>query len=116
MLVINSVYAIKKEADMIFGLFKKKPSGAGKKAEKPEGELVGEITHYFSRCKVGIVKLVKPLAVGDRVRVIGHTTDFKQKITSLQIDNKAIESAAKGKEAGFVVKNKVRSGDKVYRL
>jgi hypothetical protein len=116
MLVIVSVYAIKKEADMIFGLFKKKAPCAAKKAEKPEGELVGEITHYFSRCKAGIVKLVKPLAVGDRVRVIGHTTDFRQKIMSLQIDNKAIESASKGKEAGFAVKKKVRSGDKVYRL
>jgi hypothetical protein len=107
---------VKKEADMIFGLFKKKAPGTAKKVEEPKGELIGEISHYFGHCKAGVIKLSAPIVPGDTIHIKGHTTDFKQKISSLQIDNKPVESAAEGQEAGFLAKKRVRSGDKVYKV
>ena len=101
---------------MIFGLFKKKTVKTVNKAEEPEGELIGEITHYFGHCKAGVIKLKAPISSGDTIHIKGHTTDFKQKIASLQMDNKPIESATKDQEAGFLAKKRVRSGDKVYRI
>jgi translation elongation factor EF-Tu-like GTPase len=101
---------------MIFGLFKKKPAGTVKRQEEPKGEFIGEITHYFGHCKAGVIKLKAPLASGDTIYIKGHTTDFKQKVNSLQMDNKPIDSAVKGQEAGFLAKKRVRSGDKVYKI
>jgi hypothetical protein len=101
---------------MLFNFFKKRPSKANAKAKQPEGELVGEITHYFTHCKAGVIKLKKPITAGETIYIKGHTTDFKQKLVSLQIDNKPVEDAAKGKEVGFSAKKRVRSGDKVYRV
>jgi hypothetical protein len=101
---------------MIFNLFKKKQARPKAKDQMPAGELIGEITHYFSRAKAGVVKLKKPLAVNDTVYIKGHTTDLKQKISSLQIDNKPVDKAVKGKDVGFAAKKRLRSGDKVYKL
>jgi hypothetical protein len=102
---------------MILGLFKKKPVlKARHKDENLAGELIGEITHYFSHCKAGVIKLKKPLALGDTIYIKGHTTNYKQKIVSLQVDNKPVEELSKGKEAGFLAKKRVRKGDKVYKI
>lgn len=101
---------------MLFGLFKKKAAKATSKVEEPKGEFIGEISHYFGHCKAGVIKLEASISSGDTIRIIGHTTDFKQKIASLQMDNKPIDSATKGQEAGFLAKKRVRSGDKVYKV
>lgn len=103
---------------MIFGFFKKRPPKAAKeKAQKAETveEVIGKVTHYFSHCKAAVMKLESPLNVGDEVHIKGHTTDFKQKITSMQIDGKPITSGKKGEEIGLLVKSKVRSTDTVYK-
>jgi hypothetical protein len=100
---------------MVFGIFKKK-STKRPKNEKPQGEQIGKITHYFPHCKAGVIKLKKPLSVGDTIRIKGHTTDFKQKITSLQIDGKSVGKAKRSDEAGFLSKKRVRGNDDVYKL
>jgi hypothetical protein len=99
---------------MIFGLFKKKPSAA--KQEKVEGEVAGKVTHYFPHVKACVIKLEAPLKAGDQVRIKGHTTDFKEKVTSMQIMGKPVESAQKGEEIGLEVKKRVRAHDTVYRI
>jgi len=53
--------------------------------------------------------------VGDTLHVKGHTTDFKQKVSSMQINHVPIKTAKKGDEIGLRVKRKVRGGDSVYR-
>jgi len=104
---------------MLFGLFKKKPPKSaqqGAKKAEVEQELVGDVIHYFGHCKAAVMKLVKPLSKGDVIHIKGHTTDFTQKITSMQVDGKPIDSAGKGQEIGLQVKSRVRSTDKVYRV
>jgi len=101
---------------MLFGLFKKRAAKATSKVEEPKGEFIGEISHYFGHCKAGVIKLEASISSGDTIRIKGHTTDFKQKIASLQMDNKPIDNATKGQEAGFLAKKRVRSGDKVYKV
>ena len=96
---------------MIFSFFKRKP----KQESKPQGELIGKITHYFPHSKAGVIKLEGSLVVGDTIQVKGHTTDFKQKISSMQIDGKDVTSAAKGDEVGFLTKKRVRGHDTVYK-
>jgi hypothetical protein len=82
------------------------------KQEKP----IGKITHYFSKLSVAVIKLSKPLAKGDTIRVIGGENDFEQKIKSMEIDGKKIEKAKAKDDFGLKVDKKVREGYKVYKV
>ena len=86
-----------------------------KKAAKPEGNLIGSIIHYFPHVQAAVIKLKKPLANGDTVKIKGHTTDLTQIVSSMQIDRVDISSGKKGDEIGLLVSSRVRQGDKVYK-
>lgn len=78
------------------------------------GKEIGKITHYFDQIGVAVVELAKGLGVGEVIRVKGTTTDFKQKVDSMQIEHKEVEKAKKGDAIGLKVKDRVRPHDKVY--
>ena len=94
---------------------KRKPT-LKKKAAKIEGILVGSVTHYFPHVQAAVIKLKKPLANGDTVKIKGHTTDLTQITTSMQINRVEIQAAKKGDEIGLQVASRVRQGDKVYKV
>ena len=77
---------------------------------------VGEVSHYFPRIQVAVVKLAASLSAGDEVRFKGHTTNFTQKIMSIQIDHVSLEAAKAGDEIGVQVESRVRIGDSVTRV
>ena len=58
-----------------------------------------------------VVKLKRPLSVGDTVIVKGKTTEFEQKVDSMQIDHVVISNAKKGDEIGLQVDDRVREHD-----
>lgn len=98
-------------------VLKKKPvkkAGVKKVAKKKENVL-GIITHYFPHVQAAVIKLKGPLNVGESIKVKGHTTDFTQAVTSMQIDRVAITSAKKGDEIGLLVNSRVRQHDLVYK-
>lgn len=74
---------------------------------------IGKITHFYSHLGVGIIALTAPLKVGDSIHVKGHTTDFTQKVASLQLNHQDINAGKKGDEAGVKLDQKVRHGDTV---
>ena len=94
---------------------KKKPVLKKKPAVKKEGNIIGLITHYFPHVQAAVIKLKGPLSMGETVKVKGHTTDFTQTISSMQIDKVDITSAKKGDEIGLKVISRARQGDKVYK-
>ncbi len=79
-------------------------------------ELIGQVTHYFPHVKAAVLTLEKPICCGDQVYIKGHTTDFKQKIESMQIDHVVVTEAKVKDEIGLLVQQRVRIGDKVYKL
>ena len=80
-------------------------------------EEVGEVTHYFPKVTAAVVKLTKgSLSVGDTIIIKGHTTEFKEKVNSIQLEHVVIATASKGQEIGLKVKAKVRERDVVYKL
>jgi hypothetical protein len=79
-------------------------------------ELVGEISHWFGNIRVAGIKLSAPLAVGDRVHIVGHTTDFEQEIGSMQLDNQDVAEAQPGAEIGVKLVSRARPGDSVYKV
>ncbi len=85
--------------------------------EKLEGKLVGKVTHYFSDISVAVVALLLPLSQGDEIRIIGgDSTDFNQKVDSMQVDHKVVQKAKKGDSVGLKVSEKVREGYQVYKV
>lgn len=80
-----------------------------------ESKLIGEITHYFNKIEVAIIKLSKPLNVGDAIRIVGGNIDFTQAVDSMEIEHKKVESAKAGDVIGMKVKEKAREGYKVYK-
>ena len=95
-------------------MFKKSPS-AGKNRVKPASKPIGEVTHFYGGLGVAIVKFKETVRVGDEVRFFGATTDFSERIKSMQYDHKDITEAKKGQEVGIKVEGKVREGDEAYR-
>ena len=80
-------------------------------------QLVGTVTHYFGKAQVAGIKITEGgLQVGDTIHVLGHTSDFTQKIESMQIDRAPVESAKVGDEIGVQVADHVREHDEVYRV
>ena len=79
-----------------------------------ERKPIGEIVHYFGNIGVAVVKFNQKVKAGVKVCFKGATTDFEQKLDSMQFDHKEVEEAVKGKEIGIKVDDKVRVGDKVY--
>ena len=79
-------------------------------------EQIGQITHYFPHVNACVIKLSKVLSSGEEIYIKGHTTDFKQKIESMQIDHVSVQSAKAGDEIGILVAQRVRAGDAVYKV
>lgn len=90
-----------------------KALGLSKKTPRTD-KSVGEVTHYYGKAEVAIVKFNQDMPVGKNVTFQGETTDFSQDIVSMEFDHKSIQVAPKGKEVGIKVKDKVREGDFVY--
>lgn len=77
---------------------------------------IGTITHYFGHVSVGIIALKDTLKVGDKVRIKGHTTDFGQDVSSMQIEHAVVSEAKPGDNVGIKVSQKVHQNDKVYKV
>ncbi|MBI5210992.1 MAG: translation elongation factor-like protein [Elusimicrobia bacterium] len=77
---------------------------------------LGKVMNYFSHLGVVTLRLEAPLAVGDMVRIKGHTTDLTQKVDSLQVAHENVQNAATGEGVGLRVADKVRAGDAVYKV
>jgi len=77
---------------------------------------VGTITHYYDKIGVAIVELSDRLKVGDTIAIEGKTTNFTQKVENIQIEHINVEEAGNGDSIGLKVDQKVREGDKVYKV
>ena len=95
---------------------KKKAAKAPEKKTEDLGKKVGKIVHYYTNLKVGIIELTGTLKIGDKIRIKGATSDFEQKVDSMQIEHDKVEEAKKGKSIGLKVKMPVRQNDVVYKI
>ncbi|MDD5644115.1 MAG: hypothetical protein PHO00_01540 [bacterium] len=77
---------------------------------------IGVITHYFGKLSVGIIKLSKPLTVGDKIHVKGAHDDFSQTVDSMQIEHEKVDEAKSGQQVGIKVLGKVHENDKVFKV
>lgn len=77
---------------------------------------VGKVSHYFTKIGVAVVEVTDgSIKVGDTIHIRGHTTDFRQKVQSMQIGQDKIDIAEPGQSIGLRVDEPVRAHDAVYK-
>lgn len=82
-------------------------------AEKKE-QKVADVIHIYGKINVAILKMLKPLEVGQTIHFKGHTTDFTQAVKSMQIEHEQVQKVKKGDDIGLQADKDVRVSDEVF--
>jgi len=77
---------------------------------------VGVVTHYYGHLSVAAVMIdTLALRVGDTIHVVGHTSDFRQRVESMQVEHESVQEALPDQEIGLKVTEHAREHDVVYK-
>ena len=80
-------------------------------------EQVAVIVKFFAKPSVAALEVTNgTITKGDLLKYKGHTTDFTEEIASMEIDNQSVDEVKAGDLVGVKVKERVREGDKVYKV
>ena len=78
-------------------------------------KMIGNVTHYYDHLHVATVRITDgELHLGDMVHIEGHTSDFMQKIASMELEHKSVEVAKPGDIVGIATNEHARENDRVY--
>ncbi len=77
---------------------------------------IGKVTEFFARPVVAGLELSGTLKIGDKVHIKGSTTDMVLTVESMQIERVNITVGKPGDIVGIKVPDRVRRGDKVYKV
>ena len=81
-----------------------------------EEKEVGRVVDFFAQVMVAGIQMSGSLAVGDTIRIKGHTTDFQQQVGSMQIEHQVVQEVNAGDSAGIKVTDRCRAHDIVYKV
>jgi hypothetical protein len=77
---------------------------------------IGRVTHYYSHLSVAVLLLHESLKMGDKIHILGHSTDFTQRVGSMEIDHHSVVWVKPGEDVAIKVVEPVRVHDVVYRV
>lgn len=82
-----------------------------------EEKKVGEVIKFFGKINVAAIRLTEgSLKVGDKIHIVGHTTDITETVASMQIENQNVQEAGPGADIGIKIQGKVREHDVVNKV
>ena len=80
-------------------------------------EQVGVVVKFFAKPGVAAIEVTDgTIKQGDTLKYKGHTTDFTEKVGSIELDNQPIEEAKVGDLIGVKIKERVRENDLIYKI
>ena len=79
-------------------------------------EVIGNMSDFFARPMVAGIELTGTLKLGDKIHIVGHTTDIELVVASMQINNVNVTEAKAGDAVGIKVSDRVRRGDTIYKV
>ena len=85
----------------------------------PAEQRIGVVTHYYySHLSVAALQLDPgaTLRAGDVIHVLGHTTDFSQRVESLEVDRKSVLEVGPNDDFGLKVADHAREHDVVFKV
>jgi putative protease len=77
---------------------------------------IGKVSDFFAKPVVAGIALSGTLKIGDKIHITGSTTDMELAVESMQIERVNITEAKPGDLVGIKVPDRVRQGDKVYKV
>ena len=77
---------------------------------------IGNVTDFFATPVVAGIELSGTLRIGDKIHIKGSTTDIELPVESMQVDRVNIAEGQPGDLIGIRVPDRVRRGDKVYKV
>ena len=78
--------------------------------------VVGIVKHFYPKISVAVIEATDEIKLGDRIAIRGKTTNIEQVVESMEIEHKKVEAVKPGDSFGMKVVDRVREGDKVYKL
>ncbi len=76
---------------------------------------IGKVEKFFGKISVAAIRITDgELNVGERIKIKGHSTDFEQKVDSMQVEHANVQTVKAGDEVGIKVAQKVHENDTVY--
>src|SRR5262249_16722230 len=84
----------------------------------PAEQRIGVVTHYSSYLAVATLRLEPgaTLRIGDVIHIFGHTTDFSQRVESLEVDRKSVLEVGSSDDFGLKVIDHAREHDVVFKV
>ena len=80
-------------------------------------ERVGSVIKFFDKTSVAAIKLdFGDIAIGDTTRIKGNSTDFTQKVETLEFDHQPVKKALRGQFTGIKLSQPAKPFDLVYKV
>ena len=76
---------------------------------------IGEVTHWYDKIGVAVVKLSATLKVGDKVKVKRGAEEFEESVSSMQLDHAPVQSGKKGQEVAIKLSLPAKDGALIYK-
>src|SRR5262249_27282531 len=97
--------------------FPKAPAPSGLAQRVSSEQRIGVVTHYFSHVSVATIKLEPgmTLRIGDVIHIHGHTTDFTQRVESLEVNHAPAREVGATDDFGLKVIEHAREHDVVFK-
>lgn len=77
---------------------------------------IGRVTHYYNHLNVAVMRLTDSLKLGDKIHILGHSTDFTQRVGSMEVTHHAVVWVRPGDDVAIKVIEPVHEHDAVYRV
>ena len=77
---------------------------------------VGKVTHFYNRISVAVLELSGNLEIGDKILILGRTSELTQVVTSMEIEHRKVQTVGPGMDVALKVAEPVREGDIVYKI
>lgn len=87
-----------------------------KQETSPQEKPIGEVTHFFNKAMVAVIKLSGDLAVGDAIKISRGDSENEEKVESMQVDHQPVESGKAGDEVAVKIGNPTKEGAVVSKV
>jgi len=75
---------------------------------------IGKVTHYFNHINVAVLSLTDTLKLGDKIHIVGHTTNLIERVASMEVDHHPVDWVEAGEDVAIKVNELVHEHDNVY--
>ena len=80
-------------------------------------ERIGVVTHYYNHVSVATLRLESgTLRIGDIIHIRGHSTDFSQRVETLEVNHAPVTEVGPNDDFGLKVVEHAREHDVVHKV